>query len=151
MLSTLTLLKSIHYSLNASLSKRAGRPNFGLDFPPKQATQGKSDARFGISTKNWTIETTLLLTFGPKTMIVGNVTALTTVSNIGVENHIQITIKYLLYILKGVICVSYIKTAGSMSNITGGCPALRRGQNLRSSTAQNHRCVLMSRPTKFFF
>ena len=29
--------------------------------------------------------------------------------------------------------------------------ALRRGQHLRSSTAQNHRCVLMSRPTKFFF
>ena len=47
----LTLLKSIHYSLNASLSKRAGRPNFEVDFPSK-----------------------LLLTFWPKTTIVGNVT-----------------------------------------------------------------------------
>ena len=35
---------------------------------------GKSDARFGISTKNFTIETRLLLTFWPKTTIVGNVT-----------------------------------------------------------------------------
>ena len=31
-----------------------------------------------------------------------------------------------------------------------GCP-LRRGQNLRSSTPQNHRSILMSRPTKIFF
>ena len=69
----MTLLKSIDYSLNASLSKRAGRPNFEVDFPPKKATQGKSDARFGISTKNWIIEIRLLLTFGPKTTIVGNV------------------------------------------------------------------------------
>ena len=30
-------------------------------------------------------------------------------------------------------------------------PPLRRGQNLRSTTPQNHRSVLMSRPTKIFF
>ena len=48
---SLSLLKSIHYSLNTSLSKRTGRPNFEVDFPPKQAKQGKSDARFGISTQ----------------------------------------------------------------------------------------------------
>ena len=35
-------------------------------------------------------------------------------------------------------------------SLGGGSP-LRRGQNLRSSTAQYHRCVLMSRPTKIFF
>ena len=36
--------------------------------------QAITDARFGLSTKNWIIETTLLSTFGPKTTIVGNVT-----------------------------------------------------------------------------
>ena len=48
--------------------------NFEVDFPPKQAMQGKSDARFGISTINWTIETTLHIGPKSKTMIVGNVT-----------------------------------------------------------------------------
>ena len=37
--------------------------------------QGKPNARFGVRTKKWTKETTLHSTFGPKTMIVGNVTA----------------------------------------------------------------------------
>ena len=60
---TLTLLNSIHYSLNVSLSKRVGRPNFEVDFPPKEATKSAHKKK-----------KTLLSTFEPKATIVGNVT-----------------------------------------------------------------------------
>ena len=64
---SVTLLKSIHHSL------RAGRPNFKVDFPSTRLRRVDLIPKFGINTKNWTIETILLSTFGPKTTIVGKV------------------------------------------------------------------------------
>jgi hypothetical protein len=68
------MLKSIHYSLNASLSKRAGRPNFVVDFPPNRLRRANLMPDSESAQKNWTIETRLLLTLRPKTPIVGIVT-----------------------------------------------------------------------------
>ena len=44
------------------------QPDFEVNTPPKLAMQAKSDIRFGISTNNQIIKTTLFLTFESNTM-----------------------------------------------------------------------------------